>query len=90
MLDEELVCQALAGKSAAYEPTGPSLGAPRHRVLPCAGSAVATSPMNSPRKRFVRGYVALPTLVDPSGRAPGSAAIALRVCLDWLNLPSVP
>ncbi len=84
MVDEELVRQALAGKSSAYDQLV-RLWARRITAFCHARVRRIDIADELAQETLVRGYVALPTLSDPRRFGSWLCGIALRVCLDWLK-----
>jgi RNA polymerase sigma-70 factor (ECF subfamily) len=84
MSDAELVRDALAGTSGAYEQLvrrwSPRVMAVCHARL---GRADAAEDLT--QETLLRGLRSLPTLADPEKFGPWMCGIASRACLDWLK-----
>jgi RNA polymerase sigma-70 factor (ECF subfamily) len=84
MTDGQLVRQALAGETPAFEAlvrrwSPRVLGVCHARV----GRAAAAEDLA--QETLLRGMRALPTLADPEKFGPWLCGIASRACLDWLK-----
>lgn len=84
MTDAELVRQALAGTTAAYEQLVRRWST---RVMAVCHARVARSEAaeDLAQETLLRGLRALPTLADPAKFGPWLCGIAQRACLDWLK-----
>src|SRR5436309_14901204 len=84
MTDGQLVRQALAGTTPAYETlvrrwSARIMGVCHARV----GRAAAAEDLA--QETLLRGLRALPTLAEPEKFGPWLCGIASRTCLDWLK-----
>jgi RNA polymerase sigma-70 factor, ECF subfamily len=84
MSDGELVRQALAGRTEAFELLVRQY-AGRITALCHARVRRADVAEDLAQETFLRGYRALPTLADPNKIGPWLCGIAHRACLDWLK-----
>jgi RNA polymerase sigma-70 factor (ECF subfamily) len=84
MTDGDLVRQALAGETAAYERLVHRWSA---RVLALCHAKVRRAAVAEElaQETLLRGLRALPTLSEPERFGPWLRGIAQRVCLDWLK-----
>jgi RNA polymerase sigma-70 factor (ECF subfamily) len=84
MSDGELVRQALAGRSQAYEELvrrhAGRITAVCHARVGRAGAAEDLA-----QESLLRGFRGLRSLADPEKFAAWLCGIAVRVCLDWLK-----
>ena|SRR5688572_5125915 len=84
MGDADLVRQAMAGRSAAYEQLVRRWAACVTAVCHArVGPADAAEDLA--QETLLRGWRALPTLADPDRFGPWLCGIASRTCLDWLK-----
>ena len=82
--DEKLVRQAIAGRGDAFAELVRRL---THRILALCHALVRhrTTAEELTQETFVRAFVGLGTLRDPSRFAPWIKGIARRACFDWLR-----
>src|SRR5262245_33038184 len=84
MSDGELVRQALAGRSQAFEELV-RRWAGRVTALCHARVGRAGAAEDMAQETLLRAYRALRTLVEPDKFGPWLCGIAVRTCLDWLK-----
>ena len=84
MSDGDLVRQALAGRSAAYEDLVRRWAA-QITALCHATVGRADVAEDLAQETLLRGYQALPTLADPDKFGAWVIGIARRTCWDWLK-----
>jgi RNA polymerase sigma factor (sigma-70 family) len=84
MTDGQLVRQALAGATPAYETLVRRWAA---RVVGVCHARVgrAAAAEDLAQETLLRGLKALPTLAEPEKFGPWLCGIATRTCLDWLK-----
>jgi RNA polymerase sigma-70 factor (ECF subfamily) len=84
MTDGQLVRQALAGMTPAYETLVRRWAA---RVVGVCHARVgrAAASEDLAQETLLRGLKALPTLAEPEKFGPWLCGIATRTCLDWLK-----
>jgi RNA polymerase sigma-70 factor, ECF subfamily len=87
MQDAELVGEARAGKSHAYEQLVRRWAA-RVTAVCHARLGRADAAEDLAQETLLRGLRALPTLTDPAKFGPWLCGIAARACLDWLKAGS--
>ncbi len=82
--DAELVRQARAGRTAAYEELVRRWAA---RITALCHARVKRAHLADElaQETLLRGFRALHTLADPDRFGPWLCGIALRACLDWLK-----